>query len=80
MKLNKLQADVLEIANELIRTLSTGSSMPSYKADEIVKQQAERLITQIVGIKGSVRKLGYGCIQFKDGASKGGADYKFIED
>lgn len=67
----------LEIGNELIKTLD--SRMPSIKADQIVKAQAERLLREIAGLKGSI-KGEYSCIQFRVGGGQGNTDYKFVEE
>jgi hypothetical protein len=72
---------VMEIANELIKTLG---NMPSGKADEIVRSCAERLLREVVGLKGSIRNLGYNCVLRKTpGNEFGGSgeyNYKFVEE
>ena len=70
------QEIALEIGNNLIKTLS---SMPSEKADRIVKEQAERLINELGGVKGKI-KTSYSCILFKDGHSSGCPDAIFVEE
>jgi len=72
----KEQEIALEIGNELIKTLS---SIPSDKADKIVKEQAERLINELGGVKGKIVS-NYSCILLKNGGSIPCADTAFIEE
>lgn len=75
-KLDKKQATILEIANELIKTLG---NMPSSEADSIVRAQAEKLLNEVAGIKGSIRGS-FSCILFKNGEGKNSTSYKFVEE
>lgn len=75
-KLTKQQAIICEIVNALIGTLG---SMPAKDADEVVKRQAERLMNEVAGIKGSVQG-NWGCIVFRSGNSKGETTYRFVEE
>lgn len=72
---------VMEVANELIKTLG---GMPSTQADEIVRSCAERLLREVIGLKGSIRNLGYNCVVRKTPGygieGSGEFNFKFVEE
>ncbi len=72
---------VMEIANDLIKTLG---DMPTEKADKIVRSCAERLLREVVGLKGSIRNLGYNCVVRKTPGygveGSGYYNFKFVEE
>lgn len=80
----KTREIILEIADKLIYTLNGDTS--TNQADEIVKKQTEKLLIELLGLKGSIKKTGYNCLLLRQNHSDGtpkfnaGWQFKFIED
>ena len=69
------KSDILEIVDKLVYSL--GDISPQ-EADRIVRDQANRLMNDVLGIAGSVRQTNYICIQYHNNTNKGGAVYQFV--
>ena len=73
--------EIMEIANDLNKTMG---DMPTKKANKIVRSCAERLLREVVGLKGSIRNLGYNCVVRKTPGygveGSGYYNFKFVEE
>ena len=71
------KSDILEIVDQLVYSLG---NIPPQEADRIVRDQANRLMNDVLKITGSVKQTNYICIAYKNNIYKGGGVYQFVEE